>query len=229
MDIVLFTVVSTVIMMAPQIANRVHIAFFLQYLSLPLESEAETHYHYTLGLFKPLKWIHVDIQPTGISTETANQSDTETVFAAYCRTVLLETVMEINNLMREIRKLCTHKVFENSRGMTFKFQNQHNIASAFRHAIPVERATSREKGQPLCMSQYYRLFTSYRQPGKPRDCIYSKVKYEEGGENNGEENIMVACRNQVSSEMIWKLPSTHTQISTSVHQLLKYRAYARRS
>ena len=101
--------------------------------------------------------------------------------------------------MREIRKLCTHKTFENSQqGIVFRFQNQRNIASAFRHAIPVERATSREKGQPLCMSQYYRLFTSYRQPGKPRDCIYSKIKHEENEKNNGEENIVVACRNQVS-------------------------------
>ena len=84
--------------------------------------------------------------------------------------------------------------------MISKFQNQHNIPSALRHAIPVERATSREKGQPLCMSQFYRLFTSYRQPGKPRDCIYSKIKHAEEEKNNGEEYIMVACRNQVSSE-----------------------------
>jgi hypothetical protein len=101
--------------------------------------------------------------------------------------------------MGEIRKLCTYKTFKNSKKMIFKFQNQHNISSALRHAIPVEQATSREKGQPLCMSQYYRLFTSYRQPGKPRDCIYSKIKHEEDEKNNGEENIIVACRNQVSS------------------------------
>jgi len=102
-------------------------------------------------------------------------------------------------LMREIRKLCTHKMFENSQGMISKFQNQH-ISSVLRHVIPVERATSREKGQPLCMSQYYRLFTSHRQPGKPRDCIYSKIKHGGEEKNNGEEYIMVACRNQVSSE-----------------------------
>ncbi|XP_069671918.1 choline O-acetyltransferase-like isoform X2 [Periplaneta americana] len=61
-----------------------------------------------------------------------------------------------------------------------------------RRAIPIERATSREKGQPLCMSQYYRLLTSYRQPGRPRDCIYSTL--EQG--NTVPENIVVACRNQ---------------------------------
>ncbi|XP_021925561.1 choline O-acetyltransferase-like isoform X2 [Zootermopsis nevadensis] len=66
-----------------------------------------------------------------------------------------------------------------------------------RHAIPVERATSREKGQPLCMSQYYRLFTSYRQPGKTRDFIYTKIKHGEGDTNQGTENIIVACRNHL--------------------------------
>ncbi|KAK3925824.1 Choline O-acetyltransferase [Frankliniella fusca] len=38
-----------------------------------------------------------------------------------------------------------------------------------RKALPVERATSREKGQPFCMSQYYRLMTTVRNPGKPQD------------------------------------------------------------
>ncbi|KAE8750338.1 hypothetical protein FOCC_FOCC002898 [Frankliniella occidentalis] len=43
------------------------------------------------------------------------------------------------------------------------------LRSCCRRALPVERATSREKGQPLCMSQYYRLMTTVRNPGKPRD------------------------------------------------------------
>jgi hypothetical protein len=126
---------------------------------------------------------------------------TQTQYLLISYTVLLETIAEMNVLIREIRKLCTHKTFENSQGMIFKLQNQHNIPFAFRQAVPVERATSREKGQPLCMSQYYRLFTSYRQPGKPQDCIYSKIKLEEDEKNNGEENIVVVCRNQVSSGM----------------------------
>ena len=108
--------------------------------------------------------------------------------------------------MKEIRYLCIHKMSENSMGLTFKFQNKRNIYFVFRHAIPVERATSREKGQPLCMSQYYRLLTSYRQPGKPRDCIHSKVKHGEEEKNNETENIIVACRNQVSSINTHKLP-----------------------
>ncbi len=42
-----------------------------------------------------------------------------------------------------------------------------------RRAWPVDRATSREKGQPLCMEQYYRFFTSYRVPGIEKDHLRS--------------------------------------------------------
>jgi choline O-acetyltransferase len=93
--------------------------------------------------------------------------------------------------------LCISNIIYKCRQM-FKLSNKGYSSVVIRHAIPVERATSREKGQPLCMSQYYRLLTSYRQPGKTRDCIYSKIKYEEGETNQRTENIIVACRNHVS-------------------------------
>jgi choline O-acetyltransferase len=38
-----------------------------------------------------------------------------------------------------------------------------------RNEIPIEKAASREPGQPLCMAQHYRLMTTYRVPGLPRD------------------------------------------------------------
>ena len=38
-----------------------------------------------------------------------------------------------------------------------------------RRGLPVDRCNAREKGQPLCMEQYYRLFGSYRVPGAARD------------------------------------------------------------
>ncbi|GLV45383.1 Choline acetyltransferase [Carabus blaptoides fortunei] len=60
-----------------------------------------------------------------------------------------------------------------------------------RRGLPLERATSREKGQPLCMSQYYRLLTSCRVPGKPYDTIYTTP----AGQNS--EHVIVACRNQL--------------------------------
>lgn len=56
-------------------------------------------------------------------------------------------------------------------------------------ALPVERATSRDKGQPLCMAQYYRLFSSYRVPGLQQDTLIST--------NPSAEHVIVACANQV--------------------------------
>ncbi|CAG9827133.1 unnamed protein product [Diabrotica balteata] len=38
-----------------------------------------------------------------------------------------------------------------------------------RKALPVEKATSREAGQPLCMAQFYRILGASRLPGKKRD------------------------------------------------------------
>ncbi|KAG8301343.1 hypothetical protein J6590_055111 [Homalodisca vitripennis] len=65
----------------------------------------------------------------------------------------------------------------------------HHKDKVERKALPVERATSREKGQPLCMSQYYRLFSSYRVPGLQQDSLIST--------NPTTEHIIVACSNQL--------------------------------
>lgn len=60
--------------------------------------------------------------------------------------------------------------------------------------MPIDRATSREKGQPFCMEQYYRLFSSYRMPGVSMDRLIqipsSQALYHQG------EHIIVAYRNQ---------------------------------
>lgn len=37
------------------------------------------------------------------------------------------------------------------------------------HSLPQDRAATRETGQPLCMAQYFRLLTTYRQPGRVQD------------------------------------------------------------
>jgi len=63
----------------------------------------------------------------------------------------------------------------------------------FRKELPQERATSREKGQPLCMEQYYRLLTSYRVPAIPKDQIFSTL-YQEIGTS---EHIIIIHKNQV--------------------------------
>lgn len=60
--------------------------------------------------------------------------------------------------------------------------------------LPLDRARSREKGQPLCMEQYYRLFTSYRYPGLNKDSLVTS----EPAENNfhRSEHCIVAYKGQ---------------------------------
>lgn len=65
--------------------------------------------------------------------------------------------------------------------------------SFYRRGLPIDRARHKEKGQPMCMEQYYRLFTSYRCPGIPKDaliCNTSNLMPEP-------EHIIVICKNQV--------------------------------
>ncbi|XP_055678973.1 choline O-acetyltransferase [Lutzomyia longipalpis] len=56
--------------------------------------------------------------------------------------------------------------------------------------FPQERATSREKGQPLCMAQYYRLLGACRRPGDPQDSQYLP-------EARMDQHVIVVCRNQM--------------------------------
>lgn len=58
--------------------------------------------------------------------------------------------------------------------------------------LPRDRAASREKNQPLCMAQYYRLLGSCRRPGDPRDSQYLP-------ERRDDQHVIVCCRNQVNS------------------------------
>ncbi|CAG0883780.1 unnamed protein product [Darwinula stevensoni] len=64
-----------------------------------------------------------------------------------------------------------------------------------RRELPLERATCREKGQPLCMDQYYRVFTTYRIPGRDLD-VQRSTFTDEPPES---EHIIVASRNQFFS------------------------------
>ncbi|XP_038060397.1 choline O-acetyltransferase-like isoform X2 [Patiria miniata] len=59
-------------------------------------------------------------------------------------------------------------------------------------ALPVDRVRHHKPGQPLCMEQYYRLFSSYRVPGVVKDSLVSpssSVMPEP-------EHIIVVCNNQ---------------------------------
>ncbi|XP_076259622.1 choline acetyltransferase isoform X1 [Rhynchophorus ferrugineus] len=62
-----------------------------------------------------------------------------------------------------------------------------------RKDLPIERATSREPGQPLCMAQYYRILGCCRIPGRVRDSQW--IAQLPKGEQTS-EHIIVICRNQ---------------------------------
>ncbi|XP_062525211.1 choline O-acetyltransferase [Bombyx mori] len=62
-----------------------------------------------------------------------------------------------------------------------------------RGELPLERATSREKGQPLCMEQFYKLLGVCRVPEVGRDRL--EMPRAGDGIEETEELIVVACRN----------------------------------
>lgn len=64
----------------------------------------------------------------------------------------------------------------------------------YRRALPVDYARGQLAGTPMCMEQYYRLFTSYRLPGPERDTLVA----QESSVMPEPEHIIVACKNQVS-------------------------------
>ncbi|KAJ8284863.1 hypothetical protein COCON_G00037130 [Conger conger] len=59
-------------------------------------------------------------------------------------------------------------------------------------ALPVEYARGQLAGTPLCMEQYYRLFSSYRLPGPQRDTLVA----QQSCVMPEPEHIIVACKNQ---------------------------------
>lgn len=59
-------------------------------------------------------------------------------------------------------------------------------------ALPVEFARGQLAGTPLCMEQYYRLFSSYRYPGLKTDTL----KVQMNAASSAPEHIIVACKNQ---------------------------------
>ncbi|MED6282782.1 hypothetical protein CHARACLAT_001816 [Characodon lateralis] len=59
-------------------------------------------------------------------------------------------------------------------------------------ALPLDYARGQLSGTPLCMEQYYRLFTSYRLPGPDKDTLVA----QESSVMPEPEHIIVACKNQ---------------------------------
>ncbi|XP_047465737.1 choline O-acetyltransferase-like [Mugil cephalus] len=59
-------------------------------------------------------------------------------------------------------------------------------------ALPVDFARGQLAGTPLCMEQYYRLFTSYRYPGLKTD----ELRVRASAAPSAPEHMIVACKNQ---------------------------------
>ncbi|XP_030610106.1 choline O-acetyltransferase b [Archocentrus centrarchus] len=59
-------------------------------------------------------------------------------------------------------------------------------------ALPVDFARGQLAGTPMCMEQYYRLFTSYRYPGLKTDMLKVQTK----AASSAPEHMIVACKNQ---------------------------------
>nr|XP_023402935.1 choline O-acetyltransferase isoform X1 [Loxodonta africana] len=60
------------------------------------------------------------------------------------------------------------------------------------HSLPTDCAKGQLAGQPLCMRQYYGLFSSYRLPGHTQDTLVA----QKSSVMPEPEHIIVACRNQ---------------------------------
>ncbi|KAM4703635.1 choline O-acetyltransferase [Rhinophrynus dorsalis] len=60
------------------------------------------------------------------------------------------------------------------------------------HALPIDYARGQLSGQPMCMKQYYGLFSSYRLPGSTKDTLVA----QESSVMPEPEHIIVACNNQ---------------------------------
>ncbi|XP_058882398.1 choline O-acetyltransferase-like isoform X2 [Acipenser ruthenus] len=60
------------------------------------------------------------------------------------------------------------------------------------HALPIDYARGQLAGTPLCMKQYYRLFSSYRLPGHKKDTLVA----EKNSVMPEPEHIIIACKNQ---------------------------------
>uniref|UniRef100_A0A3B5LJS2 Choline O-acetyltransferase n=1 Tax=Xiphophorus couchianus TaxID=32473 RepID=A0A3B5LJS2_9TELE len=58
--------------------------------------------------------------------------------------------------------------------------------------LPLDFARGQLAGTPLCMEQYYRLFTSYRYPGLKTDTL----KVDLNAASSVPEHMIVACKNQ---------------------------------
>lgn len=75
----------------------------------------------------------------------------------------------------------------------FKTKKVDGHVSVLSRSLPMDYARGQLAGTPMCMEQYYRLFTTYRLPGPERDTLVA----QESSVMPEPEHIIVACKNQV--------------------------------
>ncbi|MEQ2170614.1 hypothetical protein GOODEAATRI_002109 [Goodea atripinnis] len=84
-----------------------------------------------------------------------------------------------------------------SPAMVFPKQTFRDHKDALRRLLPVDVARGQLAGTPLCMKQYYHLFTSYRYPGLKTDTL----KVDMNTASSTSEHMIVACKNQAITGM----------------------------
>lgn len=90
--------------------------------------------------------------------------------------------------------------------------------SVRRRALPVDYARGQLAGTPMCMEQYYRLFTSYRLPGPERDTLVA----QESSVMPEPEHIIVACKNQVRQSVLFGSSGLSTNLENQTIPLCPY-------
>ena len=84
-----------------------------------------------------------------------------------------------------------------------------------RQQLVQDRAPSREKGQPLCMAQYDRLFSSCRVPGIDQD--KQRVVALRSDDNQEGHHLVVAHQGQVRNTHSHTRRHTHTHTHARTH------------
>uniref|UniRef100_A0A8C6X690 Choline O-acetyltransferase n=1 Tax=Naja naja TaxID=35670 RepID=A0A8C6X690_NAJNA len=79
-----------------------------------------------------------------------------------------------------------------SPGIIFACQQFQEADDQLSHTLPVDFARGQLSGHPLCMKQYYGLFSSYRLPGHIKDTLVS----HKSNIMPEPDHIIVACNNQ---------------------------------
>lgn len=89
----------------------------------------------------------------------------------------------------------------------------HKLLSSFSHRneLPPEAVVVNGESQPLCMAQYYRIFTSYRLPGITKDTLLkAETEY-----TKSRPHIIVLCNGEVKEASHTPPPTYHLHLTNT--------------